>query len=180
MIVDPDRNGWLMETVEVVGIHADPTSAATVVLLGDPDELTQVLPIFIGPAEAQAIALGLAGVETPRPGTHELMLNLVDQCDAQLERVAVTELVDGTFIAMIELTTTAGARQVSARPSDAIALAIRARIPVLVAEEVLKQAAVPVQHEANEPFDQAEVEAIVGEFRELLDTATVEDFDSDD
>ncbi len=180
MTKESDGDDRQMETVEVIGIHADPTSAATVVLLGDPDELTQVLPIFIGPAEAQAIALGLSGMDTPRPGTHELILDLVDQCDAQLERVAVTELVDGTFIAMIEITTTAGARQVSARPSDAIALAIRAQIPVLVAEDVLDQAAVPVVHEPEEPFDEAEVEAIVGEFRELLDTATVEDFDSDD
>lgn len=165
-----------MEHVQVLGIHADPASVATVLLLGNPDAPTRVLPIFIGQAEARAIALGLANVERPRPGTHELMVDVIEACDAQVDRVMVTELVEGTFIAVMELTTPWGPRTVSARPSDAVAVAVRAGVPLLVANEVLDQAAVPIEHGPDEPFADEEIESIVAAFQDQLASATPADF----
>ncbi len=169
-----------MKVVEVLGVHADQLSATTVVFLGQPETPTRVLPIFIGPVEARAILLGLSDVEAPRPGTHELMGHVLDACDAELDRVAVTELVDGTFHAILELTTPSGSTNVSARPSDAIALAVRTGAPVLVADQVLAEASVEIQHAPDEPFEEEEIEAIVAEFEQVLETATVSDFIPED
>ena len=165
-----------MESVHVLGLHGDPASSTMILFLGDPEEPTRVLPIFIGPTEARAIVLGLSDLEVPRPGTHDLLAHVIHECDAQLDRVAVTELVDGTFHAILELTTPAGSRSVSARPSDAIALAIRVDAPVVVAEDVLEEAAVEIRHAPDEPFDEEEIEEIVSQFESALATATVSDF----
>lgn len=165
-----------MAEVQILGIHVDPASAATVLLLGDGESPTRVLPIFIGPVEAGAIALALAEVERPRPGTHDLLVDVIAACDAQVDRVMVTDLVEGTFIAVLELTTPWGHRTVSARPSDAVAIAVRAAVPVLVADRVLEEASVPMEREPDRPFAEEEIEAIVAAFQEQLSSATVADF----
>ena len=165
-----------MEPVHVLGVHVDPRTTATVMLLGDAEAPTRVLPVFIGPAEAQAIMIALAGIELPRPGTHDLFIDTLVACGVHLEQVAVTALVEGTFLAEARLVTPTGSTDVSARPSDAIALALRAGVPVLVDDGVFEEAAVDVEHEANQPFDDDEIEAIVSDFEEFLATATPEDF----
>src|SRR5690606_23684720 len=98
-------------------------------------------PIFIGGPEATAIAFALEEVETPRPMTHDLMKDLLDELGATVERVTVTELRDATFYAEIILSSAGSVHSVSARPSDAVALAIRAGAPVFAEEGVLEAAA---------------------------------------
>ena len=168
-----------MIPVQIFGLHFDPGSGASVVLLGEvggDHEVTRVLPIFIGPAEATAIVIGLSGVQPPRPGTHDLLAEVLRIGHLELSGVEVTGLHDGAFHADLLLNTPEGPRRMSARPSDGIALAIRCGAGIAVAGEVLNDAAVPVVHEADEPFDENEVEKIVAEFQDFLTTAEPSDF----
>lgn len=136
-----------MIPVQIFGLHVDPGSGASVVLLGEVGgghEVTRVLPIFIGPAEATAIVIGLSGVQPPRPGTHDLLAEVLRIGHLELSGVEVTGLHDGAFHADLLLNTPEGPRRMSARPSDGIALAIRCGAGIAVAGEVLNDAAVPV------------------------------------
>jgi bifunctional DNase/RNase len=164
-----------MVPVQVIGIHVDPDDGTAAVLLAESAEPVRVLPIVTGIAEAQSIATALAGVELPRPGTHDLTLSLLAAADARLDEVAITELRDGIFYAELFVETASEMEVVSARPSDGIALAVRVGVPIAVAEEVLDTAAVTVVREGDEPLDEAEIERIVSEFHGALETATPED-----
>jgi hypothetical protein len=140
------------------------------VLLRERDDPHRVLPIFIGTAEATAIALALSGEAPPRPMTHDLMAALLKTLGAHVDSVEVTELSDGTFFAELVLTGSKGSHRVDSRPSDAIALAVRVGAPVLVNESVLDAAGVTVRTTADEvPLDESEIEEAVGQFRRLLD-----------
>jgi bifunctional DNase/RNase len=162
--------------VEIVGVHLDPGTMTPIVLLGEPDEATRVLPIIIGPAEAQAILMGASGVETPRPMTHDLLIDVIDGLGARLVGVEVTELREGTFFAELVVATAGGEERISARPSDGIALAVRVGCELTVSSAVLDEAAVEVTHDVHEGFTDEEIEDIVGEFHEFLATASPEDF----
>lgn len=124
----------------------------TVVLHGRLEENEErFLPIFVGPAEGMAIGHPLAGVEPPRPMTHDLLLDAVELLDAQVEGVAVTSLAGGTFIGEVRLRTRAGEeRRLDARPSDAIALALRAGAPIAVSRALLERAGLTRPEEATE------------------------------
>ena len=165
--------------VRIVGIHLDPMSGGSVVLLGEYDEVTRVLPIFIGPAEAQAIVVALAGVSLPRPGTHDLAATLMATAHLDLNQVAVTDLLEGTFLAELDVRSSEGTHQISARPSDGIALALRVGAPIVVAANVLDRAAVAVEHTEDQAFSDDEIEEIVAEFHGLLKDASPADFDLD-
>lgn len=167
-----------MVPVQILGVYLDPGSGSSIVLLGETADVRRVLPIFIGPAEAQAIAIGIADIELPRPGTHDLLLEIINRWNAQLVEVDVTELRDGTFFAELELSTADGTQRVSSRPSDGIALAVRVGAPIMVAQRVLDTAAVGVERDAGQPFDDAQIEEIVSEFQQFLATAEPEDFDA--
>ncbi|MEO2171419.1 MAG: bifunctional nuclease family protein, partial [Acidimicrobiales bacterium] len=121
---------------------------------------------------ATAISLALAGQDPPRPMTHDLMATLLATFSASLERVVVTELRDRTFFAEMYLRGPAGVEVVSARPSDAIALAVRTGASVFAAEEVVEQAGY-LPPPTEEPMAEAEVE----EFRAFLDSVEPEDFE---
>lgn len=163
--------------VEILGLFVDPGSGSSIVLLGETNDVTQVVPIFIGAAEAQAIALGMQGVTPLRPGTHDLTVNVIDLLDAKLERVTVTALRGGTFLAELELLTPNGVERLSTRPSDGIALAVRLGVEVCVEKSVLDEAGIEIEHETDQPFEDAEIEEIVSEFQEFLATAEPSDFD---
>lgn len=126
--------------MEVRGLIIDPTSESPVIVLRQVDG-SLFLPIWIGTFEANAIALAVEGVETPRPLTHDLLRSLLVELDAKLERVEIHDLREGTFYArLIVSSATADRREIDARPSDAIALALRADAPVWTARAVLDAA----------------------------------------
>ena len=125
--------------MHVKALMVDSTSNAPIVLLRD-EELSRILPIWIGVYEANAIALHLEGVEPPRPMTHDLAIRLIDTLEARMVRVVVNDLADNTFFAKIILDGENGERVVDSRPSDAIALALRTQAPIYVTETVLEKA----------------------------------------
>lgn len=153
-----------MVQVKVRGVALD-QQMNPVVLLVDQGE-TLALPIWIGQAEATAIAMELQGVKPPRPMTHDLFRTVLGQFSIGLSRVVVTDVRDSTYFAEIHLTTNGTQVTVDSRPSDAIALALRAEVPIFVSEKVVNQA-IPLK----KPLD-TEVE----EFRKFLETVKPSDF----
>ncbi|MHB0929124.1 MAG: bifunctional nuclease family protein [Candidatus Nanopelagicales bacterium] len=151
-----------MRQVSVSGIRMIEASNEIVLLLSD--ERRQ-LPIWIGSPEAAAIALSQQGYVPSRPLTHDLLLNVLEALGAPCERVEVTSLVDGVFYADLVL---ASGQRVACRPSDAVAIALRAKAPILVADEVLDAAAV-VEAPSEDEVD-------VDAFRAFLDEVSPEDF----
>lgn len=132
--------------VEIKGLVLDPSSNLPIVVLRDP-EGDRFLPIWIGVFEAQAIALRLEEVNAPRPLTHDLLQNLIRDLGASVARVVVTDLRDNTFFAEIHLQGNAGDQVIDSRPSDAIALALRAEAPLFVNELVFEKARADGLHE---------------------------------
>lgn len=125
--------------MSIKGLMLDPVSNSPIVVLKDDDEKF-FLPIWVGIFEANAIALQLENVTTPRPMTHDLLRNMISELDGQVTRVVINDLRDSTFFAQIRLNVGAKTLEVDARPSDAIALALRTEAPIYVAQSVLDQA----------------------------------------
>lgn len=128
--------------VKVAGLSLS-NMGFVVLLRGDHDPRT--LPIFIGGAEAQSIAVRMDNVEIPRPITHDLFKNVLDCVECRLKRVVVNDLVDGTFFAVLVLEHDAVEAEVDARPSDAVALAIRMAAPIYVVRKVMDQAGILIE-----------------------------------
>ncbi|NJM65092.1 MAG: bifunctional nuclease family protein [Acaryochloris sp. RU_4_1] len=156
-----------MIEMNVAGIALDAATRLPIVLLKDATE-RRALPIWIGQSEARAILSALESERPPRPMTHDLLVNCLDQWDIDLERVVIHSLQDNTFYAVLTLQQGDTKKEVDARPSDAIALALRMDSPIWVLEEVVADASIPVDQEA----DQQELE----EFRAFIDTIRPEDF----
>jgi len=125
--------------MSIKGLMLDPVSNSPIVVLKDDDEKF-FLPIWVGIFEANAIALQLENIATPRPMTHDLLRNMISELNGQVARVVINELRDSTFFAQIRIITGDRMLEVDARPSDAIALALRTEAPIFVAESVLQQA----------------------------------------
>ena len=158
--------------MEVVGVRVEMPSSSPIALLREVGGTQRVLPIFIGAPEATAIALALDDVVTPRPMTHDLMTNVIEELGANLDHVSVTDLRDGVFYAELHLAMGVGSHTISSRPSDAIALAVRTGSPIYAAESVLDEAAYVEEDQADGP----EAEAMVEEFKEFIDSVDPEDF----
>lgn len=158
-----------MIRLSLIGVRVEVPSNQPIVLLRE-ESGPRFLPIFIGSPEATAIVYALQGLETPRPMTHDLFKTVLDDLEASLQRVEITELHDGTFYAEIEIGHGEATKRISSRPSDAIALAVRYgdNIPIFVDEAVLEEAGVL--------FEADEEEQEVEQFREFLDRVTPEDF----
>lgn len=161
--------------MELLGVRLELPANAPVVLLREQSGERRVLPIYIGPEEARAIALALEGVTTPRPMTHDLMRDLLGAAEVSVVSINVTELRESTFYAEIELRAGERTVRVSSRPSDAVALAVRVDAPIFASEEVLADAAMPA---AEESEDEEEQEEIVDQFRQFIDEVDPEDFAS--
>jgi bifunctional DNase/RNase len=161
--------------MELLGVRVELPANAPVVLLREQAGERRVLPIYIGPEEARAIALALEGIATPRPMTHDLLRDVLGALDVELVSIRVTELRDATFYAELELRTGDRTIQVSSRPSDAVALAVRVDAPIFASEQVLAEAAMPAADEVEEA---AEAEEIVDQFREFIDQVNPDDFAS--
>ncbi len=123
----------------IKGLMVDPITNMPIIILRDRDG-QRVLPIWVGVFEANAIALQIENVVTPRPMTHDLLKNVITDLNAEVTRVVVSDLKDNTFYALIHLVLNGAALAVDARPSDAIALALRARAPIFVEESVIDNA----------------------------------------
>jgi bifunctional DNase/RNase len=136
--------------VKIRGLMMDPNSGTPIIILKDVNSET-MLPIWVGAYEANAIALEIEKVAPQRPMTHDLLRNLIVQMGARIERVVVTELRDNTFFALIEMRDgEGGVLTLDARPSDAIALALRADCPIYVDEGVIKASRNSVSAESAE------------------------------
>ena len=125
--------------MSIKGLMLDPVSNSPIVVLKDEDEKF-FLPIWVGIFEANAIALQLENVTTPRPMTHDLLRNLISELDGRVTRVVISDLRDSTFFAKIRVISGSRTLELDARPSDAIALALRTEAPIFVSQEVLDQA----------------------------------------
>jgi bifunctional DNase/RNase len=155
-----------MVELSLVGVRVELPSNQPIVLLKEL-EGERYLPIWIGAVEATAIAFALQGIQTPRPMTHDLMRDILSETQIEVERILISELVEQTFFALIRMSQNGRSTEVSSRPSDAIALAVRINAPIFAAEEVLEQAGIELKDE-----EETEVE----KFREFLDQVTPDDF----
>jgi bifunctional DNase/RNase len=157
-----------MIEMELTGVRVElPTNQPIVLLRERGGE--RYLPIWRGAAEAAAIALSLQGVVTPRPMTHDLLKNILEDLTVEVQRIVVTELRDSTFYATIALQRGTDGFEVSSRPSDAIALAVRMAVPIFAEEGVLEEASILIPGDEDEEVEK---------FREFLDNVSPEDFAS--
>lgn len=152
-----------LHPLQVVGVRVELPANQPVVLLKESDG-ARYLPIWIGAVEASAIAFEQQGVQTPRPMTHDLLRDVIGALGGELKQVSITELRDDVFYAELQF---GDGTTVSARPSDAIALALRTETPIVGDESVLAAAGISIPEE-----DEDEVE----KFREFLDTISADDF----
>ena len=149
----------------------------TPILLLKESDGERFLPIFIGPAEAHAIVTALQGQEPPRPMTHDLMKNVLDELGVVVEHISITELREQTFFATIRLTHRDQNYEISSRPSDAIALAVRIGVPIFAIEEVLEEASIRIEGaDVQIPENSFDQEEEMERFREFLEQVSPEDF----
>ncbi|HSJ51494.1 MAG TPA: bifunctional nuclease family protein [Actinomycetota bacterium] len=157
-----------MIEMTLAGVRIElPTNSPIVLLRESSGE--RFLPIWIGQPEAAAIAIALQGVVTPRPMTHDLLKNILEEMAVQVENIVITELREGTFFAVINLRRNGSSHEISSRPSDAIALAVRLGCKIFASEEVLSEASILIPNEGEE-------EEEVEKFREFLENVNPEDF----
>jgi uncharacterized protein len=162
-----------MQEMVIYGVSFDLVGKQPIVLLKTADG-NRYLPIWIGQPEAAAILMKLQGAATPRPMTHDLVTDMLEQLDAQVVRITVTELRDNTFYASITVAMNGSEIEVDSRPSDAIALAVRAEAPIFAADRVIEESAIEFEgEEVNE-------EEIVSDFKKFLDNVSPEEFAVED
>ena len=154
-----------MREVDVIGVRVEMPSNQPIVLLREVSG-DRYLPIWIGAVEATAIAFAQQGVVPPRPLTHDLMKDLLEATGNDLAEVRITEMKDGIFYAVLVF---GSGVEVSARPSDSIALALRTGSKIVCAEDVLSEAGLAVPDEQEDEVEK---------FREFLDHVSPEDFES--
>jgi bifunctional DNase/RNase len=153
----------------IYGVSFDLVGKQPIVLLKTADG-NKFLPIWIGHPEAAAILMKLQSQASPRPMTHDLLSDMLEQLEAQIVRITVTELRENTFYAQITVQQDGREIEVDSRPSDAIALAVRADAPIFADDNVIEESAIEFEGEdVNE-------EEIVEEFRSFLDSVTPEEF----
>ncbi len=134
--------GAATHEMEVLGVQVDSKSGTPMVLLRT-KQGKRDLSLFIGPVEANAIAIPLQGIRPPRPLTHDLLIEVIHRLKAKVKRAVITELREGTYYASLVLDVEGQEMVLDSRPSDAIAVALRENVPVLAAEPVLAQAPQP-------------------------------------
>jgi bifunctional DNase/RNase len=160
----------------IYGVSFDLVGKQPIVLLKTADG-NKFLPIWIGHPEAAAILMKLQSQAPPRPMTHDLLSDMLEQLEAQVVRITVTELRENTFYAQITVQQEGREIEVDSRPSDAIALAIRAEAPIFAADRVIEESAIEFE---GEDVDQDQLDAEVAKFRNFLEEVTPEDFAVED
>ena len=157
--------------MSIYGINLDLFSSSPIVILKVEDE-NRYLPIWIGQPEARSILMKLQNQEFSRPLTHDLAFNLVTELGGSLERVNVTALRDSTFFATLQVEIDGRTVEVDSRPSDAIAIAVRAGAPIYAADEVIEEAGVVFE----EAMEEAPEEEVVDKFKDWMNRVSPEDF----
>jgi bifunctional DNase/RNase len=160
-----------MQEMVIYGVSFDLVGKQPIVLLKTA-EGNRFLPIWIGQPEAAAILMKLQGATTPRPLTHDLVTDMLGHLDARVVRITVTELRENTFYASITLQQDGSEIEIDSRPSDAIALAVRADAPIFAADTVIEESAIEFEGDESE-------EEIVDEFKRFLDNVSPEQFASE-
>jgi hypothetical protein len=162
-----------MIEMTLVGVRVELPGNQPIVLLKE-REGERYLPIWIGTSEATAIAFALQGVVTARPMTHDLLKTILDELAVNVSRILITELREGTFYATIEMGRNGTPLEISSRPSDAIALAVRLGVPIFAHEDVLGEASIVIRE------DEEQQEEEVERFREFLENVRPEDFEGEE
>ena len=162
-----------MQEMVIYGVSFDMVGKQPIVLLKAVDT-NKFLPIWIGHPEAAAILMKLQGASTPRPMTHDLVTDMLGQLDAHVVRITVTELRESTFYAQITVAQDGTEIEIDSRPSDAIALAIRAEAPIFAADDVIEESAIEFEG------DDVNEEEMVAEFKRFLDDVSPEQFALED
>jgi bifunctional DNase/RNase len=180
------RLGDLMIKVEIDSIRVSLMSQDRVVVLKD-HETERYLPIWIGPFEAEAIRVELQGVEVTRPLTHDLLKSVIKALGGDLEYILVNDLRNDTFYARLLVKTNGRDLEIDSRPSDAIALAVRMKVPIYVTEQVMEKAAIQPEAEIASESEQAasgpgnasveEGEENLGAFKDFLENLDLDDLD---
>jgi len=156
-----------MIEMKVAGIALDAVNRSPIVLLKDGTD-RRALPIYINQDQAKAIIGALENQRPPRPLTHDLIVNLLEAWEMTLERIVIHSIQDGTFYAILTVRQGEVKKEIDARPSDAIAISLRTNSPIWVMEEVVADASIPVDRDADEAEQRA--------FREFLANLRPEDF----
>jgi bifunctional DNase/RNase len=158
-----------MVEMSIYGVSFDLVGKQPIVLLKTA-EGNKFLPIWIGHPEAAAILMKLQGATAPRPLTHDLLVNILGELEVEVVHVTVTELRENTFYASITVKQDGSEIEIDSRPSDAIALAVRAEAPIFAADDVIEESAIEFEgEEVNE-------EEIVSEFKQFLEHVTPDEF----
>lgn len=180
-----------MKQMTVDSIRVSPMNYQRVVILRENDS-DRYLPIWIGPAEADAIAVKLQDLSVPRPLTHDLLREVIDKLGGSIRHILVNDLQNDTFYATITIDVNGAQEDIDCRPSDAVALAVRAQVPIFANESVLDKAGIQLDKEGNRLGQQREVDAPSGErrsevkeeelegmsaFTDFIDSLDLEDFD---
>jgi uncharacterized protein len=158
-----------MQEMTIYGVSFDLVGKQPIVLLKTADG-NKFLPIWIGYPEAAAILMKLQSQAPPRPMTHDLVTDMLEQLGAQVVRITVTELRENTFYAEVTLQLNGREIPIDSRPSDALALAVRTGAPIFAAEDVITESAIEFEHEVED------TEEVVEKFKDFLDNVTPEDF----
>ena len=156
---------------ELEGIRVEVPSNIPVMLIREIDDSRRVIPIYIGEAEASSISVALRGVGPDRPLTHDLMLNTISEMGGEVVMVVVTDVKEHTYFANIHISVDGVERVISARPSDAIALAVRAEVPVFVESDLMDKVG-----KSAVTAEESDEEEILDDFREFINSINPEDF----
>ena len=162
-----------MQEMVIYGVSFDMVGKQPIVLLKTADG-NKFLPIWNGHPEAAAILMKLQGASTPRPMTHDLLTEVLTKLEARVVRIAVTELRENTFYALITVAVNGSEIEIDSRPSDAIALAVRSEAPIFADDSVIEESAIEFEHE-----DDVNEEQMVEEFKKFLDDVKPEDFSAE-
>lgn len=172
-----------MISLELLGVRMEVVGNIPVVFLREREGLRRLLPIYVGVPEASSIQLAVEGREAPRPLTHDLLVNILGALGAVLDKVVITDVEEGTFFAELHLQSRTGPVVVSSRPSDAIAIAVRAGAGIFCEPDVLDEAGRLAEIEevdessvAGEPVSEETQRELLGEFRDFLEGINPEDF----
>ena len=165
-----------MIEMELLGVQVELPSNSPLLLLRETEGQGRVLPVVIDTPEAHASHRGIEGIRLARPLTHDLLVTMLEELQATVIGVVVTELRERTFFAEIELQVAGESRTISARPSDAIAIAVRTETPIYASEDVLAEAGQVIEEHPPDGGSDNDPDELLDEFKQFLDDVNPDDF----